>query len=471
MDDYFFNSKEFKNNLSLYEHSLKEGKVCILSSDELIDIAEYYNTSGMFEEAMEAAKYASKLYPEASMPLIFMAKMNICIYKDANNARKQLQRVYDIEYVDYYTTYAESFLFEDNLNEALKWLTKGTTTFVGKDLQDLYIDAAFLLMDYKQIDEAKKWANKISDKLSDDFIKLTARFCMEDRNFKEAIRILENMIDKDPFSYDYWLMLANVQLSNEMYSDALSSCEYAIAINPKINEAYLYQGNAFLKLCNYEKALEAYRIYTDGYNSDMGNMLQGRCMFYMQKNDEAIMLFKKAERLCPNDKNRITDIYKDLAIVYSWNGEYDKANFYINKIKDIGCVDSELYIIEGGLLLTMNKFEEATRTFLCGYSIADSQQTYILQIAISYYEHRYDSAAYKMLKELQQINPKNIQGIAYLTACCFYLGKIDEFIENLEIAIQKRPDEARIMLADIFPKELEIYDYLKYAKDRFKENE
>ena len=464
MNDNYFNSKEFKNILSLFENSQKEGKDCILSSEEFTDIAEYYNARGLQEKAVNVAQYALYLYPKASAPLLFLAKSEVVINRDLVKAREYLKIISDTNYVDFFTIYAETFLMENNKEEALRWLENATLVLEDDDLQDLYVDSAFLLLDYNMPEDAEAWARKIKDTESDEFIKLKARFCVGKGEFSKAISLLEKLIDNDPFCYDYWVLLSSVQLSCNMYSEALTSIEYAIAIDSNIPDAYMYQGNAFLKLCNYDKALEAYCRYTEGSNSDVGYMLQGRCLFYMQNNSKAIEMLKIAENKCPNDRARQTDIYKDLAIIYGWVGDYSNAMLYVNKIKSHGIIDSELFVIEGGILLNMEKFEDATQKFVQGYTLAESQEAYLLQVAVAYYEHRYDSAAYKMLKEVHRINPENKQYAPYFAACCFYLGKYDEFIKALEIAVNETPDEAHTILADIFPAGLETYDYVKYAK-------
>lgn len=467
MEDIFFNSKEFKDNLSLYENSRKEGKVCILSSDELTDIADYYDSRSMKEAAVEAAGYAIMLYPDASSPLLFMARMMACSDKDPQKARMYLEKVTDTDYADYFSVNAEVCLLEENCKGALEWLRKGERTLEDdEDRLDLFYDAAYMLVDYGFAEEARKWADMIPEKDSDDYTKLQARFLVDEGKFEQVVPMIEALIDKDPFFYEHWALLANVQLSCNRYSDALSSSEYAIAIDPERPEAYMYQGNACLKLGNYAKAMEAFRKYTDGNGTDVGYMLQGRCQFYMQNNVEALRLLKIAESKCPNDKYRQTDIYKELAIVYVWEGDTPNAALYIRKIKDLGMVDSDLYIIEGGLMLNENKFEEATRIFLEGLPQAEMQHVYMLQVAVAYYEHRYDEAAYKMLQEVRRIAPGNYQWAAYLTACCFFLQKFDEFLEYLEITVAKAPEDAKAVLSQFFPSNLEPYDYLKFAKER-----
>ncbi len=469
MNDNYYDSEEFKGYLSLYENSRKEGKPCILGSEDLTDIADYYDLKCMKEASLEVLRYALKLYPDAPSPLIYMAKIMACADKDPQKAREYLGRVTERneDDPDYFSVYAEVCLLEDNKEEAVAWLERGDREVEEyEDKVDLYYDAAYMMLDYGFPEEAMRWADKIEEKDSDDFTKLRARFLVGEGKFEAAIPMIEAIIDKDPFYYEHWALLANIQLSCERYADALASSEYAIAIDSERCEAYMYQGNAYLKLGNYDKALEAFRRYTEGNGSDVGYMLQGRCLFYMQRNDEAMKFLKKAEALCPKDKFRRTDIYKDLAIAYVWLGDTANAAKYVRKIKELGTADSDLSIIEGGMMLNENRFEDATRVFLEGLPQDESQYEYMFRVGVAYYEHRYDEAAYKMLSEVKRLAPDRYYWASYLAACCFFMQKTDEFLENLEIAVTKTPEDARAVLAQLFPNDLEPYDYLTFARKR-----
>ena len=86
--DNYYNSEEFKTNLNLYETSKREGKSCILGSEELADIAEYYFEKGKLADAKETAEYAASLYPDATAPKIVLARYYIMVKKDKEKAKE-----------------------------------------------------------------------------------------------------------------------------------------------------------------------------------------------------------------------------------------------------------------------------------------------------------------------------------------------------------------------------------------------
>lgn len=460
----YFNTEEFRNNLKLYEETQKAGESCMLGSEELSDIAEYYYEAGMLKKAKEAAEYATSLYPEASSPMIFLARFYLNVKKDNDAARTYIKKITDRDSVEYYTLIIEYFLAKGKKEKAKLAADKGEFELEDdEDMQYYTMDVAHLFIDYKMLDDAKSWAMKVKDKKSDDYLKLKARIATESEKYSEAIDILEKLLDKNPFSVELWNLLSVVQISCDKYQDAATSSEYAIAINDKSNDAFLNQGNAYFKMCNYEKALKAYGKFSELNDSELGEIFKARCYFCMQKPEEALTHLKIAEKRCTENKTNLIDIYKDMAIVYGWLGESFKAYQYINRLKDNNYADPELFLIEGGVLLGMNKFDEANSVFTIGYDKSDNKKEYLFQIAVSFFEHGFDKAAYLVLKEIFKVEPQRTRGLAYLAITSNYLGLKDEFLKYLKMSVEKNPDEAKAVLGEMFPQGMEPYDYLEYV--------
>ena len=269
--------------------------------------------------------------------------------------------------------------------------------------------------------------------------------------YNGAIEMLEKVIDKDPFNVDNWILISSLQLMADKYSDSATSAEYAIAIDDKQADAYMNLGNSFFKMCNYTKALDAYDKYSKLSDNELGDILRARCYFCMQDTAKAYQLLMVAKGKCTDNKNNLIDIYKDLAIVCGWSSKPETAFEYINLLKKEKYKDAELNLIEGSILLGMKKLEQANDVFTIGYELSTNKQEYLFQVAVSFYEHSYDKAAYLLFKEIFTRDPKRIRGLAYLAVTCNYLGFEDEFLKYLTIAVEKNPDEAKAVLGEMFP--------------------
>lgn len=460
----YFKSKEFINNLQLFENSQKAGVDCILSSDELADIAEYYFEKGYTQKAKNVAEYATSLYPDATSPLVFLARFHINIKKDYETALLYINKITDTTALDYYTILIEYFLATGQPRKALETFSKAKDYIEEEDIFYLKLDTAYLLYDYGLVDAADSIKEEFDDKESEDYLKMQARSLSERGDHIAAIETFEKVIDKDPFNVDNWILISNLQLMADRYSDAATSAEYAIAIDDKQADAYMNLGNSYFKMCNYAKALDAYDKYSNLTDNELAYILKARCYFCMQDIPTAYMMLITAKEKCTDNKNNLIDIYKDLAIICGWSNEPEMAYKFINLLKKENYKDAELNLIEGGILLGMKKLEKANDVFTKGYEISNNQQEYLFQVAVSFYEHSYDKAAYLLFKEIFTRNPKRIRGLAYLAITCNYLGFEDEFLKYLALAVEKNPDEAKAVLGEIFPKSMQPYDYLEYAK-------
>lgn len=464
--DNYFNTDEFKNNLRLYEKSRQVGSCCILSSDDLADISEYYFVIGKMAKAKEAAEYAASLYPDASAPYFSLARFSLVAEKDKDAARKYIEKISDKMSGSYYLIIAEYYLFDKKPEKASKAIEHGMEELQNEEQADLCVDAAALFIDYGYIEEAKQYLSmeKYEDYDIDYVQKLKARIDFLEGKYDEGLQLYENLIDKDPFNSENWKRLAAEQNASDKYSASASSCEYAIAINDKDDEAYMLLGNAYFKMCNYDKALEAYRKFLELSDNELAYIMISRCYFCKQDMEKALEYLKLAEGKCTDNTSNKIDLYRDFAIIYGWKGYFDEAFKYLEKLKEMGKNDADTCLIEGGLLLDMNKFEQANEIFSKGFEQAADTQEYMYMVAVSFYEHRNDMAAYMLLQKIFEEYPERTRGLAYITACSYYLGMDNEFMKYLKMAVEKNPEEAKAILSDIFPIGMQPYDYVEYAQ-------
>jgi tetratricopeptide (TPR) repeat protein len=69
--DKYFDSKEFRDLLSEYEQATESGSPVFLDADELAEIADYYQMTGLPDKADKAINLALSLSPGAIAPLSY----------------------------------------------------------------------------------------------------------------------------------------------------------------------------------------------------------------------------------------------------------------------------------------------------------------------------------------------------------------------------------------------------------------
>ena len=70
----------------------------------------------------------------------------------------------------------------------------------------------------------------------------------ENNDLPAAARLFEELTMLEPFNLDFWLRLATVQINNDDYEGALSSAEYALAINPESMMGLRIKGASLYRL-------------------------------------------------------------------------------------------------------------------------------------------------------------------------------------------------------------------------------
>ena len=119
--------------------------------------------------------------------------------------------------------------------------------------------------------------------------------------YEQSLNLAKLAVQINKNDEKLWLILAEAQVANKMYKNALFSLNKAQKINPKNSETYFSKSNIYLKISklkNAKTALEnALRIESNNHKAIflLGNIL------LMEKNySEAIKLFDKSVKIKPN---------------------------------------------------------------------------------------------------------------------------------------------------------------------------
>jgi len=465
-NEAYFNSEEFQELLHTYETSMKAGEQPFMDVDDLVDIADYYNQDGRSDDAMEVIDYALQLYPDATLPNVFMAR-DALMQTDFETAKEYLNRIGEKDDPDYHYLVAEIMIAEDKIEEADRYLRDYGMTVAPDEYQDFIKDCANLYIDYGHSTKAYEWMLRIKGDNSKDFKELMARILFSINKYDEAAELFTELIDQEPYSLKYWNALTSIQLMAEDYASAVTSSEYAIAIDPKNPEALYNKANALVPLQNHEEAMKYYQKYIEVAPYDEGGHLQlGICLIHLGKREEALSTLTKAASIAPENSPYLPQIYQELAFCYSAMKQPEKALEMIEKTKDYTNEDSNFLLIKGHILLANEQPEQASKIWEKALEKSNNSSAIILRIIVSLYDNHYTQPAYNMMKKFFEdcSDDKDFpsESYAYMALCCHDLGYKEEFLKYLNMAIQKNPSETKIILGFLFPPETDIDDYYNY---------
>ena len=465
-DEEYFNSEDFQEILNSYEASMEAGEQPFMDADDLVDIADFYNQSGESDKALNVIEYALQLYPNATLPNVFMAREAL-MCNDFKAAHEYASQIAEQDDPDYHYLKAEIMIAEGHINEADHYLRDYGMTVDTDEYQDFIKDCANLYIDYGISDKAYEWMMRSKGDNSNDFKELMARTLFGLGKFKDSERLFNELIDKDPYSTRYWKALAGVQLMNEDYSNAVTSSEYAIAIDPNDPESIISKANALMHLENYEEAEKYYRRYTEIEPSDETGLFHlAMSLIYQGKCEEAKEKLIQAEEISEPDSPILLHIYQELAFCYSSLKEPQKALETIDKTIPLTDDQNNILVIKGHILLANGFVEDAERIWKKAIANSNYSPAIMLRIIVSLYDNHFVKPCYQMLKQFCEVYEKNeeysTEGYSYLALCCHDLGYKDEFLQYLQKAIARNPHEAKMVLGFLFPQDTEVNDYYDY---------
>lgn len=461
-EDYF-ESHEFKITLKKFEEAEKSGQEIILDSEEFVDIAEYYYNHGKVHLAIEIIDRTIDLYPGAAAPLLFKARMALLDYNDIDKANLYADLINDKNDLEYFYLKAEIMINEGKIEEADDYL-ENKYAEIDDDEKDYFsIDTTALYIDYNIIEKANKWIKKSEAVDTVEYKEQYARIMMENGDYKKSQELFNELIDKNPYSTQYWNSLASSQFLCNNIEEAIQSCEFALAINPENATALLNKANGLYNLGNYKEALKYYTKYCEQCpNDENGETLIGFCNMLLEDYTNAIKHFQIAERLSAPNSPMLADIYKDWAFALCRLGRIDESMDILDKTQNIGCDHNELLIYKGSLLIGSGRFYESKKYFLKAIKDSNCSPNIVMKAAIVIYESGNINVAYKMFEMLFRRYPNWTKGYTYYAASCYFLKKEDEFLINLKKAIKYSPEESKIVLGKLFPENIDANFYYEY---------
>lgn len=466
-EDDFFNDPEFQELLEEYEQAVESGQPVFMDADDLVDIADYYQSVDRPEDAEAAIDKALELSPDSALALIYKAH-DVLDEEQPDKAQYYLDKVIDKNLPEYVYCQGEVYLQKDQVEEADQYFRDCFADVEPDEYQDYVLDVANIYIDYGLNEKAMEWMMRAKHEDTDDFLELMARTLFGLGKFKDSERIFNELIDKHPFQKRYWNGLASVQFMNEDYDASITSSEYAIAIDPEDPEGLFAKANGLYRLGNYEEALKYYERYLKREPDDeYGYLHQGSCLINLDRYEEAIECLKKGLELSSDDSPYLCDIYQEMSFAYSAIGKVDDALSYIEKTESLDCDHIDMQVVKGHILLANDRQREALRVFRKAVSDSGYAPHTLLRIVISLLDNHYLTVAYNAFKLLfKAVDEDYDEGYSYMALCCWELNKTDEFMQYLQLACEKNPQETQAVLSHLFPEGMKVDDYYSYMQKR-----
>ena len=142
-----------------------------------------------------------------------------------------------------------------------------------------------------------------------------------------AQRLFEELTMMEPFTIDFWVRLAGVQLASDDYNDALASTEYALAIDADCIEALRLKGRAMYRRGNQkEEVSRVFKSILDLPDANDGDVsAYAATLIELGRNEEAASLLEDALA-----KNPMLQLPTDLLM----NIDFNRATPHILRVAE-----------------------------------------------------------------------------------------------------------------------------------------
>ena len=441
----YYKSNKFKEVLKNYEDFLASNDLGTLTTDDFADVAQYYHEQHNDVKAIETADKALELFPGSVAPLAFLSRYALLEEHSTMKADDLAEKIEDKHDPDYFLLKAEIMIVDERIGEADEYLENAYEEFYDDDYyDDMPLDVATLFIDYSAIDFADKWLQRSDETEDSEYIDVKAKILMAHNDLEASKKLIDTLINRDPYSTEYWNLMTAVDLLAENYHDAVTSSAYALAIDPDNRDAILNKGNGVLGLGNSDEATRLFKRYAElEPEHETGYFMVAMTLLGQEHLKEAKEWFEKALKVnrASQKKNWVNraEILFQLAYIENSFSHYAKAHAFLDELAEeykdnladnldeLGMKLAEVDCAQGHVYLEEFNYDKAVDWFEQAVSDSDGDPEVFIRIAVSAFECFQLHYAYDILHQvIYQNGIEDEKGLRYLSYCCKLLEKKDE---------------------------------------------
>ncbi len=132
-------------------------------------------------------------------------------------------------------------------------------------------------------------------------------FIVSDLNsdYEYSIKLLEELTEIEPFNGDFWGALAQTQCNAELLDAALSSIEYALAIDSENVGVLTLKASILIRLEQYHSALKIIESLIDKNRTSLLGELKARALYGLGEIEQTHSVISEFNALFPEDRTLV----------------------------------------------------------------------------------------------------------------------------------------------------------------------
>ncbi len=239
-----------------------------------------------------------------------------------------------------------------------------------------------------------------------------AKCLLEQERYREAIRLLEDLVAREPQRSELWLLLANAHLALEKPHQAIVKLECARRLGIASTEALATLGDLYLNCRQPAEALAAYKEAFAGEEPPLDRLLRSVEGFIMLRMPaEADSLLRQARKVAQESPSSFSpDQHRKLLRLEAkqayLSGDRKTALMAYERLLEENPLDGDALIALGDLYREAGELEEAIIAYERAARIRDRKaQALVRQAQVEVERERY-ARAVELLEAAQAIDPR-----------------------------------------------------------------
>ncbi|MFV0581067.1 MAG: tetratricopeptide repeat protein [Parabacteroides gordonii] len=279
--------------LQRYLDAHEKGKEPYFDADELSDLLDSFEESDDYKYFDEVLALGLKLHPGNTDLQIRQCRFYV-YNEDYDSALALIDSIAETDNQDLDLLRLECFCMLDEYDKVVEF----TEDIAARDCD--YLELAFeyiapLLSDMDMGKEAHDYIKR-GIALFPDNLTLKDELCYNlemEGDIDGAIAICNELIDKDPYSHDYWFSLGRLYSIKSEFDKAIEAFDFALTCDDSDPELKILKAYCLYMNENYEKALEVYKeIESESDMSERIKPLMAECYIKLEDYEGAYAMLK-----------------------------------------------------------------------------------------------------------------------------------------------------------------------------------
>lgn len=379
-----------------YEAMLKEGALGFLESASFMSLIDHYEDNNQYGKALQVIRYALKQHP--FMATFHVRKAQILLEDERiEEAQEAIQVAKSYQPNDFELLLTEAEIYQEKkaYNKALDVLHYATLIADEESKEEAYMLESSIYETMGDYDKAldilalvlkKSPQNEIAYSRVWMYIELS-------ENFDKAIKIHQEIIDIEPYSYWAWYNLGYAYARKGDHKAAVEAFDYAIVVNERFEFAYRDCIDSLIQLEEFDEAMRYLDDYAKLFELDAEMHCRvGECWEGLENFLEAVKSYQKAIKVDHlNGK-----VFLCLALCYAKQEEWQTALRYARRAHHNAPENEDHALAIAIIAHELGNVEEAHTNFRKAIDLAPANA----KVWLHYIEFLMDEGLYSLALEI-----------------------------------------------------------------------